>query len=135
MNKNRARNGAQIDRIRALMADGKPRTSTQVCDELDISLSASIQYFRHASHPGEYQEVHSIDNKGENGAARFVWGKGKNKAVQRPPNRSKPIEDMTDDELNRKFKRTDFRSWPKADLLVIQSINNMVRSGVTACSQ
>jgi hypothetical protein len=129
--KNRRREGPCIDKIRALMLDGMPRTTLQVADALGFSLVTSVVYFRHASHPGEFQEVHSVDNMGMNGAPRYVWGKGKNKALKRAPRYVKPEDEMTDRELDAQH-RGFFKWWPEPDLLVIRTIDSMVRMGARA---
>ncbi|WP_157650629.1 hypothetical protein [Burkholderia ubonensis] len=128
----KCREGRRIQQIRALMADRQPRTAREIADTLDISLKPVNKYLRAASTPGETQEVHSIDRRGNANAARFVVGKGKNVPPRRDARKAAQVRELTDDELDAKHKSL-MRWWPAPDLLVIGAINNMVRMGVQAC--
>ncbi|HDR9153809.1 TPA: hypothetical protein QDB05_000228 [Burkholderia vietnamiensis] len=128
----RRREGPRIAQIRALMADGRPRTALQIADALDISIRPVNEYLRAASAQGPTQEVHSVDRNGKGNAARYIAGRGENVPPRGQKQKDADERELTDDELDAKHK-SPMRWWPAPDVLVIRTINNMVRMGVQAC--
>jgi hypothetical protein len=115
------------DLIKALMSDGKPRTSREISDETDRPGSQVRTYMAKSSKPGPFQKYHTIDRTEINNAARFVIGPGENAG----PRVRTPPKELTEEELDRKHKSSG-RWWPQADSTVLDSINAMVRQGARA---
>lgn len=116
------------ERIIDLMADRLPRTSTEIADVLDVNVSKVNDFMRVARIPGRRQELHALDRNGKAGAARYVIGKGENAALRSAPiaERKTRVDDLTDAELD-DMHRPRARWWPAVDVVVLNSINAMVR--------
>lgn len=119
-------------RVRKLMADGEPRTACEIAEAIGASDSKVGDFLRVAREPGRNQEVHAIDKGGKFNAARYVIGKGENAFLRPSPvsESRKAEKDMTEDELDA-LHRARARWWTPVDVLVLQSINAMVRMGAS----
>lgn len=113
-------------RIRDLLADGKPRAATEVADELGADSTKVREHLRRAAIRDEHQKVHTVDRLGPRLALRYAIGASENTAVR--PYGKAHRENMTEVELNEAYRSRGER-WPVADVLVIQSFDNMVRQG------
>jgi hypothetical protein len=117
-------------RVRKLMADGKPRTATEIADAISASPSKVGDFVRVAREPGRNQELHAIDKGGKARAVRYVTGNGENVTVRpAPATLAAKLRDdeLTDDELDARYRSRS--NWPAVDVVLLRSIDSMVRMG------
>lgn len=138
MNKRAASKNTIADRILALLADGKPRTSAEIARAIDANLRRVDQLLKVAREPGGRQQLHAADRGGQFNSVRYVIGPGENN-YSRPAAIVRSAEDgldkdrlegLTDAQLDAKY-RGQWR-WPKVDAVVLRSIDAMVRMGARA---
>lgn len=118
----------KVDQIHALMADRCPRAPSEVANMLGFDAKLVSDYLRQYSCPGPSQRYHTVDHWGARNAARYVLGAGENVGRRRALD---PHSDADDAALNERF-RQEPRNWPTVDVVLLNSMNAMVRMGVPA---
>lgn len=119
------------DRILQLLADGKPRTTSEIAAEIKASDSKVGNFVRIARVPDETQQIRAFDKGGYKGSVRYVLGKGENVYLRPAPVTyaklaALPDEILTEAQLDAKY-RGYARWWPTPDVVVLKSFDAMVR--------
>jgi hypothetical protein len=127
------------EQIRALMADGVCRTTREIFEQSGLTLGCTrdvLRLFRKS------RDIHVVDWACRPTAPIFAWGAGEDAARPEPTtmqayrNRRRAaialekegFDEIADEVLDAQFK-SKAEWWPRADPVVIASINAMVHSG------
>jgi hypothetical protein len=103
------------ERIRTLMADGKPRTAAQIAKDIKAIPARVNDFLRLTREPGFDQEFRAFDRGGYRKAIRYVRGRGENVQYRNCPPRRVARRSVAD------------KWWPAADVVVLRSFDEMVR--------
>ena len=122
------RQPTKVEQIHALMADGRPRAPSDVAEALGFGTKLASDYMRQYSRPGPNQRYHTVDHEGARNAARYVLGPGENVGARRLLD---PDSDSDDAALNARYRKEP-HDWPRVDVVLLTSINAMVRMGARA---
>lgn len=110
------------------MMDEQPRAPADVAKALGFDTPLVRHVLWTHSRPGPNQRYHSVDHNSAHNAARYVLGPGENVDRRRALD---PDSDTDEAALNKRH-RNESRDWPAVDVLLLNSINAMVRMGVCA---
>jgi hypothetical protein len=127
------------EQIRVLMCDGIGRTAREIVEATGLTRTFTSDILRAL---GSSHDVHIVDWAVGPTAAIFAWGAGENAARPEPTSQSayragrrarlalakENIDEIDDEVLDEAF-RNKATWWPRADPVVIASINAMVHAG------
>lgn len=130
------------EQVRALMADGVCRTTREICEQSGLTMGSTRDVLRLLR---KSRDIHVVDWAREPTAPIFAWGTGEDASRPEPTpmqeyrNRRRAIralekqgfDEIADEVLDAQFK-SKAEWWPRADLVVIASINAMVQAGRSA---
>ncbi|CAN7610127.1 hypothetical protein LJR034_004674 [Caballeronia sp. LjRoot34] len=116
-----------IERILMLMSDEVPRTAVEISKLLGLPRKSVSDALRHAVHPDDLQSMHVCGLSVERKYLLYVIGEGTNVNWKPSKTENRVISDR-EREMDQRY-RAKAMWWPRADPVVVASINAMVHAG------
>lgn len=127
------------EQVRVLMSDGVCRTTREIFEKTDLTLASTRDVLRLFK---KSRDIHIVDWARGPTAPIFAWGAGEDAARPEPTTmqayrarrraaialEKEGFDEIADEVLDAQFK-SKAEWWPRADPVVIASINAMVHAG------